>query len=474
MKKLLMILCTIMLMTAVTAACGSSGPSDTPAGSGGQTDQSPTNNGTNATPNLDDTAKGQTGNEKKTIVFSTFFPDDFFQEAKKKYEAAHPNITIDLRYIESDDAHGEENLEKFVKTTNTAMLSGNGPDLIEMDKLPIGSYINKQLLANIGDMIDKDPSFKKERYFNNILDGMKQNGGIYGMPLHFFVYGFIGNETAIASSGVKIDDSTWDWSQFAAIAKELVKHTGQKHQYALNGTPEYFLNEMVNDRFATFVDREKGKANFESEAFLDLLRQVKSLFDENIITDKPELALFRRASIVSPADYIREMNQSEFLSDGLAYKSKLYLKPNANGQHGGSYFRTYKTLGINAKSAVKEEAWDFIKFMLSDEMEGRSDSAGFPLNKAVYDKQVRQLLQEGTVKSDQPVGRMKGKEFKITEQDMKALDKFLSGAIYPVEFNPSKIDEMIQEESKAYFSGQKSAEDVAKLIQNRVTTVLNE
>ncbi|MNW02119.1 hypothetical protein D3C71_1978580 [compost metagenome] len=37
-----------------------------------------------------------------------------------------------------------------------------------------------------------------------------------------------------------------------------------------------------------------------------------------------------------------------------------------------------------------------------------------------------------------------------------------------------KMLSMIEEESKTYFSGQKSAEEVAKLIQNRVTTYLNE
>ncbi|WP_314591975.1 hypothetical protein [Paenibacillus terrigena] len=37
-----------------------------------------------------------------------------------------------------------------------------------------------------------------------------------------------------------------------------------------------------------------------------------------------------------------------------------------------------------------------------------------------------------------------------------------------------KMLSMIEEESKSYFSGQKSAEEVAKLIQNRVTTYINE
>ncbi|MFD0693703.1 hypothetical protein ACFQZT_06310 [Paenibacillus sp. GCM10027628] len=38
----------------------------------------------------------------------------------------------------------------------------------------------------------------------------------------------------------------------------------------------------------------------------------------------------------------------------------------------------------------------------------------------------------------------------------------------------NKVQTIIAEEAKAYFTGQKSADDVAKLIQNRVTTYINE
>ncbi|WP_227793400.1 ABC transporter substrate-binding protein [Paenibacillus guangzhouensis] len=412
--------------------------------------------------------------EKKTIVFSTYFPDEFFVQAKKKYEAKHPNITIDLKFIESDDAHGEADSEKFIKTTNTAMLSGSGPDLIEMDLLPKGNYVNKHLLVNMSDLIDRDPSFKKEQYYTNILDAVKLDGGIYGMPLNFIMYGLIGNETMIDKSGVKFDDTNWDWSRFVDVAKELKNAGSANNQSALLSEPPYLLNEMVKDQYTTFVDQAKGEAKFDSETFTILLEQVKSLFDEQIVSETARQAIFWNTSIVSPTDYIRTMKQSEFFTKGYAYTSKLYAKPHADGQPAGGYFRTYKTIGMNAKSEVKAEAWDFIKFMLSDEIQARAGSAGFPLNKNVYQKQVQQLLQEGKVVSDQETGPLKGKVFDVTAQDLQGLEHFLADAIYSVEFRPSKIDEIITNESKAFFSGQKSAEAVAKLIQNRVTTLLNE
>ena len=471
MKKILLMLLTIILMISVSA-CSSA--------DNGNTAQTPNEDKITKTPNEDKTTKTPDGEKKegtkpsggkKTIVFSTLFHYELFEEAKKKYEAKHPNITIELKYKESGDgAEGAAVSEKFVKTTNTAMLSGKGPDLIGMDQLPIEKYVKKNLLANMSEIIEKDPTFKKEQYFNNILDNVKINGGIYGMPLGFIMYGLMGNETLIEKSGVKFDDKTWNWSQYTDVIRQVMKF-GEKSKFGgLFGSQEAVLNEMVKDQYPTFVDEVNGKVNFDSDTFTTLLKEVKSLSDEQILTEEFLVPLFRNVSIVSPAHYIRDLKQSEFNSKDYKHKSKLYAKPKANGQQAGGYFRPYITIGINEKSSVKEEAWDFLKFMLSDEMQ----PGGFPLNKTAYEKQVQQLLKEGKVKSDQPVGAMKGKIFEVTAKDIQGLDQFISEAIHPVAFKPSKVEEIISEESKAYFSGQKSAEEVAKLIQNRVTTFVNE
>jgi multiple sugar transport system substrate-binding protein len=469
MRKAMLILFTFIMV--MVSACSNAGGAQT--SNEGQTNTEQVKNGTGSTPPKGETSGTKNSDEKKAIVFSTYYSSDFFIEAKKRYEAKHPNITIHLQYIDETDGDVTEiDSEKFEKTTNAAMLSGKGPDLIQMDQLPSGDYVKKKLLANIGDMIDKDPTFKKEQYFSNVLDGIKINGGIYGMPMGFFVYGLMGNETVIEKSGVKIDDSNWKWEQFTDIAKEIVKKAGGNH-FALGGMePEFMITDLVNGQYATFVDLESGKANFDSAAFIELLKEVKFMFDKKMMREDFIGGIFSNAYIVSLESYIRDLRMSEFIKE--PYKSKLYPKPNASGQEAGGFFRTYKTIGINKRSDVKDEAWDFIKFMLSDEMQDQVRGAGFSLNKATYKKVAQDVLKKGKVISDQPVGIMKGKEFEITQKDIDDLEKFLTSAKYPVQFRPSKIDVILLKESKSYFTGQKSPEEVAKLIQNRVTIVLNE
>lgn len=480
MKKFLIILTTVFSMVAVSA-CGStgSGNGNRAGGSGSVSDHTTQTAQKGAeSSGTEEAMPPPSTTEKKKIVFSTGFSNDYYKLAKQQYEAKHPNITIELQSVESDDSRIEQDMEKFVKTTNTALLSGKGPDLINLDQLPSADYITKGLLTDMSKIMDNDPEFKKEDYFNNVLDGIKANGGIYGMPLYFFVYGLMGNQTFIEKSGVTFDDTKWTWADFSETAKQLTKNADKEYyRYALGGIPpENMLSKFVNDQYGSYVDQVNGIAKFDTSNFIQMMKQVKSLYDNNIINPTEYSLIFNPVQINSPEVYIRELRQSDF-GGKYAHKSKLYLSPNPERGKPGATFRTYLTIGINNKSSVKPEAWDFVKFMVSEEMQSQAKSTGFSINKASYKKRSTELLKTGQVESDQPIGPMKGQVFEITQKDIDDLEKFVNGAIYPVHpprSSPNKIDQIVQEESIAYFSGQKTPEAVAELIQNRVTTVLNE
>ncbi|MBW4840155.1 MAG: hypothetical protein KZY74_12215 [Paenibacillaceae bacterium] len=72
-------------------------------------------------------------------------------------------------------------------------------------------------------------------------------------------------------------------------------------------------------------------------------------------------------------------------------------------------------------------------------------------------------------------GPLKGVPIQVNPDELDALENELAGATHLVsKFQPDQLVEIIVEQSQAFFSGQKSAEDVAGLIQNKVTTYLNE
>ncbi|MEK8126575.1 extracellular solute-binding protein [Paenibacillus filicis] len=472
LKPIGILLSASMLALSITGCSGGVSPGQGRQSAGEASAQTAGGKGELAPPKTIE-EQGRGGGEtsqggKKTIVFSTFYETDFIKDAKAKYEAKHPNIQIQLTHAQAkgDDANWEANHEKFVKTTNTQMLAGKGPDLLEMDQLPIEQYVNKRALANMSDLMKNDPSFKREQYFTNILDNVKLSGSVYGMPVRFYLYGLIGDEDAISKSGVKIDDTSWTWDQFTQTMKAL-KQKGDR-EYAFLSRPEYLLSSMVKTDYAAYVDPIQRKASFDSPRFIGLMTQLKGMYDDEVISAAVNFpkTYFIEDMFSSIRNYILSgttQNPGTFLN------RKLYNRPVAEGQQPGGYFRTESTIGINANSSVQKEAWDFVKFLVSDEVQ----PGGFPLNKKAYDKLAQQALKDGAVKADEE-GQAHGKVFKVTEADMQRLNKLVNEAVHQVEFKPSKVEEIIREESAAFFKGQKSAEAVAKLVQNRVSTYLNE
>ncbi|MGV2788342.1 ABC transporter substrate-binding protein, partial [Clostridium perfringens] len=98
----------------------------------------------------------------------------------KKYEKLHPNIEIELQATPSEGKDLDEvsaNIEKFVTSSNTSILAGKGPDLIELDMLPADKYVSRHLLVNLRDMMELDSSLQTKDYITNILDNAKIDGG---------------------------------------------------------------------------------------------------------------------------------------------------------------------------------------------------------------------------------------------------------------------------------------------------------
>ncbi|BFT72224.1 ABC transporter substrate-binding protein [Paenibacillus sp. P36] len=412
---------------------------------------------------------------KATIVFSTFWPDEELKKAKKSYEAAHPNITIELQDVVTDDAHLEAELQKYVTATNTAMLSGKGPDMLALDMLPSEKYVGQHLLADLSGMLKKDLGFQKGDYYNNILESSQTNGGLFGMPLSFFLNVFIGDETVIKQTGVPIDDKNWTWEKYADTLKQLSQKGPNKvpagsapGAAASEGKEmmQMLLGEMVKENYSHLVNESSRTASFDSAAFTDMMEQIKQMYDDGIFASSRGGSYFNPKNINSAWDYLVTMKES-------GKDARLYAKPRAEGTTAGGYFYPYKVIGINEKSPVKQEAWEFLQYLMSGDIQPAPERAGFPINKKVYEKQVQQLLASKTVKTYEE-GPLHGQSIPVDPAQIQLLNGYLSEAVHPVAFQPTKIEEIVQKESEAFFSGQKPAKDVAKLIQNKVMTYLNE
>ena len=109
--------------------------------------------------------------EDGVIHLYTLKDNDQLWQSAKLFEEKFPEnqVVIDVGVSEEDG----KTVSDAIRSLNTEIMAGNGPDIILMDGLPIEDYIEKGVLEDLSDMVD---SVKEngEEFFENVLSSYKK------------------------------------------------------------------------------------------------------------------------------------------------------------------------------------------------------------------------------------------------------------------------------------------------------------
>lgn len=118
-------------------------------------------------------------------------------------------------------------------------------------------------------------------------------------------------------------------------------------------------------------------------------------------------------------------------------------------------------LGINHASENKEDAWAFLEFLLSKNYQDRKIS--FPVRQDSFEEYMSQTeMYNGTVQID------------LSEEEREEIRSIIENAYWISAEQSYTILPIIYEEAEAAFAGDKTPEEAAEIIQNRVQLYLQE
>jgi multiple sugar transport system substrate-binding protein len=438
------------------------------------------------------TSAGKMEDSKKVITMSVLRKDKFLDNAIAKYEETHKDIKIEVKeYSPMPEGMGgsggkvvqvkgnedPRDKEKYVSTVNTELMSGNATDIIALGDLPFEKYAEKGLLADLKTIMDNDKSFNKEDYYYNVIDALNMNNKSYALPVTFGISMLSANKALLDSKAVAIN-SDWTWNDFANIAKKVAGGTGADKKYALANMNEGdLISSMVSTSYEKFVDEKKKEAKFDSKEFVELLNTGKKMVDEGLINtataDKTVKDMGSRGGTVFSLSSVNIPMDLAVSRTLFGEEAQFYNTP---GSGSGLSFSSDLLLGINNKSAYKNESWEFLKYLISEDAQSGAGAAGLSLNKKALETSLQKAMNPGNgmkVMIKTPNSNGNAKPVTLTEADAKAVKEFISRVNKYGGAN-QKILNIIKEEAPAFFSGQKSAEDVAKIVQNKVNTYLKE
>lgn len=396
-----------------------------------------------------------------------------FNKTSQEYEIELTSYGDDINYDEA------------VSKMNNDMISGNLPDILLVNNsLPVDSYISKGLFANLYDFMETDPDVNKEDFLTNLFEAFEVNGALYYTVPDFTISTMVGKSSLVG------EEQGWTMDEFMALAEanpEMNIFEGRDF------TNTNMLSMFFSYNYDTFIDRHTGECSLNSDAFIKMMefcnRFPSEIKDDNEYDEsywQEYNSQWRNGKTILSSEYIgrfqviRELEQGKF-GEKITFKGM----PGSNGN--GSIFSGSNTLlAITAKSANKEGAWQFVKYFFSDEyqdMFADRDSYNFPAKLSALEKKAETAKErpyweketgEKEYYDNTYWNGVESVDIGVnTDEDNARMMEFIKSITATGNYD-TNIQNIITEESAPFFSGQKTAQQAAEIIQNRVANYIAE
>lgn len=407
------------------------------------------------------------------ITVSLLDEIEFVDIAAEMFMEKYPNTNIKVEtfrkteFIETSDgavmsvAPSEEfSTENYLQQLNTKMISGKAEDVILTSLLPMTKYIEMGAFEDLTPYI-KEKEMDDENYFMNLINLGKSEKGQFQIPLRVYFDVISFDKELVLDSGIKPDENlkTISYSDALEIGIALVDNTNRENTYLSIGNNGYEVAyRLTMDNIDKFIDFDNKELNFDSKEFADILRYAKKL-DEEGYFDKGTIDFYNMEyHFAYDIDFPNQAAAFALYDDSIRYQSMPMCDKNGKALGRMSY-----DFGINSQSQNKDLAWEFIYFLMSEEVQSMPSFHMTGINKAAFD-----------ATSERYAKMMISDEEYFEVADYIKLLRSWYDQIEVGEFTDNYLKGLISEEINKYFEGVTTVEETGKNIQNRIDKYFNE
>lgn len=406
--------------------------------------------------------------DKTVITVGGAYVDDMVKKAAIEFNKTNQKYRIDFK----DYSNEEDPSTKL----NADIIAGNIPDILYIsDTGKLDQYISKGILEDLTPYFEKDSEISTEDIMKPVLEAMKVDDKLYYTASSFSV------STLVASSKDVGTESGWTFEDL----KKLLEEKGDSARPFYSENKSDMLWSLMGIGTSDFVDWQTGECSFDSQDFKDILEICNSGKNEEMEynEDSPsQPSLIQEGKVLFNEGYV---SLEEIQVYKQMYKDDITFIGYPNKDKEGSYFNLNMPFGISSKSDVKDGAWEFIRTFMTKEYQGTNGNIwDSPTRQDCFDMMIKAKMATKTYTDElgqeiSPTESTYGYddlEVEIKPSSQEEVDMYteLINGTKKISGYDNEIMEIIQEEAKAYFAGEKSLDDTAAIIQNRVKTYVNE
>lgn len=384
-------------------------------------------------------------------------------ETAVEYSYAHWNCPITTEKAERNEE------DAFRDRILVQLGAGQGPDLMLVSAQDMLTLAEKGVLQDLAELIPRETM---EQLFPCVVQDGTVDGKMVGLSTELMI------ETLLTADATWSGDA-WTLEEFLKL-QEAYGWKRPIGEGIIPMTPMRCLKALLPDLgHSQFLDVEAGTAHFDSEEFVQILEICKN-YESGAYQDPDgeeqgsgERMLAQKCGAC--VTWIMDLDGfSEYLSE---YGGKAHLVGYPAEDGGNLTWPNFSYLVVNANSGHKEEIKEYLAMLLDHDRQMYISGVGFSVRRDVVRDSV--VMADGVpcVRTSVTYGQSSLQRLQNLKPDGTAyLEEFLdflegcrAGSKWP-----PQIEQILEEELTAYFKGDKSAQDAAGLVQNRVQLYLDE
>ncbi|MGX8699405.1 MAG: extracellular solute-binding protein, partial [bacterium] len=389
----------------------------------------------------------------------------------------------------------EEDYQGGVTTLTTEILSGQVPDLFSVSSMPISRIAAKGYLEDLWPWIEQDAELGgRSGVLEPVLNAMSTGEKLYYITPAVSLVTLGGPAQLVGTEmGWTVDDLLAAYRQMPPEADIM----------GVGMTKEQVLQSCLIMMQDDFVNWKTGEVRFDSEEFLNLMK-FADLFPETFdweahygdgaeyVSDEQRLMQgLQMLQAVSIYDFNEWRVYQEMMGGDMTFIGF----PAGEGTV-GSAFSVDSGIAMSSTCADKAGAWEFVRYFLSYDYQ-KDSSWSIPTNKQLFDERLKEAMtddyydaydENGNLKRDENGNVVKERSpktswwidennrielYAMEEADCAKLMDLINATTHIYQYDET-LWNIISDECAAFFAGQQSAEDAARLIQSRMNIYVNE
>jgi multiple sugar transport system substrate-binding protein len=297
-------------------------------------------------------------------------------KALEMYSAKNPNIKFTSEYMAFD---------AFWTKLPTLAASNSMTDILQMDGAYINEYAKKGLLMDLSDVDLKglvDP---------RIVNNVKIDGKLYGIPLSHNGAGVAFNKAELEAAGVKLPHKDWTWDEYFTYMKEA-------HDKLPKGKYPFTDNTSVWDWYQFYqtsngkgpIMQDGTKFNLDKDLWFKFQQMHEQWRADGTLPSAEATTAFKEndpkadamvSGVMARGVTVGSVGVMETLNPG-----KISVVNNPVGPAGGGWAQATIFFSLSKSTKYAAEGKKFIQWFISDQEVGKTLglTRGVPINDAIY------------------------------------------------------------------------------------------